>query len=75
MVNWRFFSVAGISLYYYIIPKIGIAKMFTFGLSGQMIFVMVSGYFGWFDLPIEVFTYKKLIGLTLMLSGVALITL
>jgi len=69
-----FFSVVGIALYYYIIPKIGIARMFTFGLSGQMVFVIIAGYFGWFGLPAEAITYKKLAGLAVMLSGVALIT-
>ncbi|UFS63591.1 DMT family transporter [Sulfurimonas sp. HSL-3221] len=69
-----FFSVIGIALYYYIIPKIGISKMFTFGLSGQMVFVMIAGAFGWFGLPMEAITYKKLAGLAIMLSGVALIT-
>ena len=68
-----FFSVLGISLYYYLIPKIGIATMFTFGLAGQMVFVMIAGNFGWFNMPIELFTYKKFIGLFLMLSGVTLI--
>jgi len=69
-----FFSVLGVTLYYYLIPKIGIAKMFTFGLSGQMIFVMIAGYFGWFNLPIEAMSFQKIIGLILMLTGVALIT-
>ena len=69
-----FFSVLGVTLYYYLIPKIGIAKMFTFGLSGQMIFVMIAGYLGWFNLPIEAMSFQKIIGLILMLTGVALIT-
>lgn len=68
------FSVIGIAMYYYIIPRIGLAKMFTFGLSGQMVFVMIAGYFGWFGLPAEALTLKKLAGLATMLSGVLLIT-
>ncbi len=70
-----FFSVLGVSLYYYLIPKIGIAKMFTFGMSGQLIFVMVAGYFGWFSLPVEVFTFQKILGVVFLLTGVALITI
>lgn len=69
------FSMIGISLYYYIIPKIGIAKMFTFGLTGQMIFVIIAGYFGWFNLPTDILTLQKIIGLILLIFGVALITL
>ena len=68
-----FCSVIGISLYYYLIPKIGIATMFTFGLAGQMVFVITAGNFGWFNMPVEIFTYKKFIGLLLLLSGVTLI--
>jgi len=68
------FSVIGIAMYYYIIPRIGLAKMFTFGLSGQMVFVMIAGYFGWFGLPAEALTLKKLAGLATMISGVLLIT-
>lgn len=70
-----FFSVIGISLYYYIIPKLGISKMFTVGISGQMIFVMIAGYMGWFNLPLMTITLKKVIGIVLMLTGVALISL
>ena len=73
-ITGGFFSVLGVTLYYYLIPKIGIAKMFTFGLSGQMIFVMIAGYFGWFNLPIETMSFQKIIGLILMLTGVVLIT-
>lgn len=69
------FSMIGISLYYYIIPKIGIAKLFTFGLTGQMVFVMIAGYFGWFNLPTDVLTLQKIIGLVLLIFAVALITL
>lgn len=68
------FSMIGVSLYYYIIPKIGIAKMFTFGLSGQMVFVLIAGYFGWFNLPTDALSIQKLIGVVLLLLGVALIT-
>lgn len=74
-ITGGFFSVLGVSLYYYLIPKIGIAKMFTFGLSGQMIFVMIAGAFGWFNLPIETFTLQKFLGLVLLLTGVTLITI
>ena len=74
-ITGGFFSVLGVSLYYYLIPKIGIAKMFTFGLSGQMIFVMIAGAFGWFNLPVETLTLQKLLGLVLLLTGVTLITI
>lgn len=69
-----FFSLVGIAMYYILIPKIGLAKMFTFGLSGQMLFVVVAGNFGWFGMPGEPMNFQKLVGVSMMLAGVAFIT-
>ncbi|MGJ8660058.1 MAG: DMT family transporter, partial [Cellulophaga fucicola] len=45
------FSVLGISLYYYTIPKLGISTMISFGLFGQLTFSIIAGHFGWLNLP------------------------
>lgn len=68
------FSVTGITIYYLVIPKIGIGKMMALGLSGQLIFSVVAGHFGWLDLPVEPITFKRLIGVTAMMLGVFFIT-
>ena len=67
------FSMAGISLYFYTIPQLGIARMVTLGLFGQIIFSLIAGKFGWLNLPVEPITVRRLIGITAMLLGILLI--
>lgn len=67
------FSVIGITLYFYTIPKIGISKMIALGLCGQLIFSVIAGKYGWFHLPIEPFTTKRILGTIAMLLGILLI--
>ena len=68
-------SFLAVSLFYYIIPKVGISTTVTFGLAGQLIFAAVSAHFGWFNMPLEPLTAKKLLGLAIMVSGIILIKL
>ncbi|MDN5202687.1 DMT family transporter [Fulvivirgaceae bacterium BMA10] len=67
------FSVLGISLYYYTIPRLGISTMISLGLCGQLIFSVVAGHFGWFGLPVEPIEYKRIIGVMAMIIGIILI--
>ncbi|MGB3588090.1 MAG: DMT family transporter [Tunicatimonas sp.] len=67
------FSVLGIGLYYYTIPKLGISTMISLGLCGQLVFSVVAGHFGWFDLPTQPINYLKAIGVAAMLAGIILI--
>ncbi|WP_437395878.1 DMT family transporter [Flagellimonas lutimaris] len=67
------FSVIGIGLYYYTIPKLGISTMISLGLFGQLIFSAVAGHYGWFGLPQEPMVTKKLLGLLTMMVGIVLI--
>lgn len=69
------FSVIGIGLYYYTIPKLGISTMISFGLFGQLLFASVAGHFGWLNLPVEPMDVKRIAGILAMLSGIALINL
>ncbi len=68
-----FFSVIGISLYYYTIPKLGISTMISIGLCGQLIFALIAGNYGWLNLPLEPITIKKTIGISFMILGIGLI--
>lgn len=68
------FSVIGISLYFYTIPKLGISKMIALGLCGQLIFSVIAGKFGWLNLPVEPITTKRLIGVFTMITGIILIS-
>jgi transporter family-2 protein len=70
-----FFSVIGISLYYYTIPKLGISTMISIGLCGQLIFAVIAGNYGWLNLPLEPITLKKTIGISSMILGIVLINI
>ena len=67
------FSVIGISLYFYTIPKLGISKMIALGLSGQLIFSVVAGKFGWLNLPVEPLTTGRIFGVIAMIIGIIFI--
>jgi len=67
------FSMAGISLYFYTIPQLGIARMITLGLFGQIIFSLIAGKFGWLNLPVEPITFRRIAGVAAMLLGILLI--
>lgn len=69
------FSVIGISLYYYTIPKLGLSTMIAIGLSGQLIFSVVAGHFGWLNMPMEPISIKKIAGLVFILAGILFIKL
>jgi transporter family-2 protein len=67
------FSMAGISLYFYTIPQMGISKMIAIGLCGQLVFSLVAGKFGWLNLPVEPIGIKRLAGSVMMIIGILLI--
>lgn len=67
------FSMVGISLYFYTIPKLGISKMIACGLCGQLIFSLIAGKYGWLNLPVEPLTTKRLVGAIAMIIGIILI--
>jgi transporter family-2 protein len=67
------FSVLGISLYYFTIPRLGLTTMISLGLFGQLSLALVAGHFGWLNTPLEQVTLKKLVGVALMLAGIMLI--
>ncbi|MEH0152983.1 DMT family transporter [Limibacter armeniacum] len=69
------FSVLGISLYYYTIPKLGISTMISLGLFGQLAFSTIAGHFGWLNLPMEPITIKRGLGLMIMMTGIILINI
>lgn len=66
------FSVIGIAIYFYNIPKIGISKMIALGLCGQLLFSLIAGKYGWLNLPVEPITTKRLAGTIAMVAGIIL---
>ncbi len=69
------FSVIGIVLYYYTIPKLGISTMISLGLFGQLTFSMLAGHYGWLNLPVEPITIRRILGIITMISGILLINI
>ncbi|MDR6782975.1 transporter family-2 protein [Pedobacter africanus] len=69
------FSVFGISLYFYTIPKLGVSTMISLGLCGQLIFALIAGHFGWLNLPQEPITVQRIAGIAAMMMGILLINL
>lgn len=69
------FSVTGISLYFFTIPKLGVSAMISLGLCGQLIFALVAGHFGWLNLPQEPITIKRIAGIVAMMIGILLTNL
>ena len=67
------FSMIGVSLYFYTIPKLGISKMIALGLCGQLIFSLLAGKLGWLNLPVEPLTLKRKLGAFAMVIGILLI--
>lgn len=66
-------SAFAISMFYYLIPKMGIGPMMSFALTGQLIAAVIAGHFGWFNLPIQPLTLGKLVGAIALIIGVVLI--
>lgn len=66
-------SALGISLFYYLIPKMGVGNMMSYALTGQLLMAIVASHFGWFDLPIKQIGAIKSAGATLLIIGVILI--
>lgn len=66
-------SFVAVSLFYYIIPRVGISTAVTFGLSGQIIFAAIASHFGWFNIPTDPISMKKVVGIVIMISGIAII--
>jgi len=67
------FSVLGICLYYYTIPRLGLSTMISLGLFGQLIFSAIAGHFGWFGLPREPLETQRILGVAAMVIGIVLI--
>ena len=67
------FSFIAVTLFYYLIPKLGISTAVSFGLCGQIVFSMIAANYGWFGLPVEPIALKKIIGTIAMIVGIFLI--
>lgn len=64
------FSVIGLTLYYFTIPRLGVSTMISLALCGQLITAAIAAHFGWFHLPVEPLNATRLIGIVSMGAGI-----
>lgn len=69
------FSMLGISFYFYTIPKLGISKVIALGLCGQLLFSFLAGNYGWLQVPIEIISPKRVLGIVAMIIGILLLNI
>ncbi|MCU4675383.1 DMT family transporter [Catenovulum sp. 2E275] len=67
------FSVVGVGSLYYLIPKMGVANLMSYALTGQVILAMIISHYGLFSSPIKMVNISKLIGAMFMIFGIMLI--
>jgi len=66
-------SAVGISLVYFLIPKMGMGTMMPYFLVGQLVMAVIAGHLGWFNMPIKPITLHKIMGLLALVIGIMLI--
>ena len=66
-------SAFAIASFYWLIPKMGIGPMMSYALSGQLLFAILAGHFGWFQLPVISLSPLKLTGIFSLILGIVLI--
>jgi len=66
-------SAFGVGMFYYLIPKMGVASMMSYALSGQIIVATIISHFGWFDLPLKPINLLKIFGIIALIVSMLLI--
>lgn len=66
-------SVAALSTAYWLMPQIGVARVMSGIVVGQILTAMLAAHMGWFDLPRDPITRQKAVGTALLFTGVFLI--
>ena len=66
-------SAFGVSLFYFLIPRMGVGSMMSFALTGQILVAVVSSHYGWFDLPAKPISTLRGMGVMALMSGIVLI--
>jgi transporter family-2 protein len=68
-----FLSVLALTLVYWQMPKIGVARVMTGVLTGQLLISVIASHYGWFGLPVTTLTTARLGGVAFMAIGLFLI--
>lgn len=72
-VTGSLLSVFGLTLAYWLMPILGVSKVLSGIIAGQMIGGMIVSHYGLFNLPTTEINQYKAIGAFLLLTGVILI--
>lgn len=72
-VTGSFLSVFGLTLAYWLMPILGVSRVLSGIIAGQMIGGMIVSHYGLFNLPPTEINYYKIIGALLLFIGVILI--
>ena len=64
------FYVAGLT---FLIPELGASLTFSLIIGGQLILALLIDHYGWLGAPINPITFKKVLGILLVIGGVFLI--
>lgn len=59
----------------FIVPKIGIASTVIAALFGQMVLSVILDHFGFLNLEVDRISFRKCVGIALVLLGVTLVNL
>jgi len=68
-----FFSIAGLTLVYWLMPIMGVSKVMSGIIAGQMIAGLIVSHFGFFHLPVIEVNRYKVLGVMFLFAGVYLI--
>ncbi len=66
-------SAAGITTFYWSIPKMGAGPMMSCALTGQLLASMIASHYGWFQLPEIPITSTKILGIITLMLGIIMI--
>ena len=66
-------SIAALSTAYWLMPQIGVGRVMSGIVVGQVLTAMFAAHMGWFDLPRDSITLQKAVGAALLFAGVILI--
>ena len=64
-----FFVAATVAL----VPRLGVALMFSLVIAGQMVITLIIDHFGILDVPVKSISLMRVVGVTLITVGVIII--
>ncbi|WP_076420150.1 DMT family transporter [Colwellia sp. UCD-KL20] len=67
------FSAFGVSIFFYLAPKIGLGSLMSYALGGQIIMAIIISHFGWFNLPIKPLSITKVLGVVTLVMSITMI--